>query len=348
MVLIPSTNVIVDNFREKPRGEYVYFLTHMHSDHFAGLSNTWNQGPIYCSYPTTLLLQAKFPKLHCVYPLELQATQWIEQAHLSVTLIEANHCPGAVMLLFSGQFGNVLHTGDFRFYPGLLSTPALTRSEGVCIRIDHLFIDNTFCSPKYSFPSQDELTSEIFKIIENTECDEAWLVMTDFGKIKLLKRLAKRFSTCIVVNEELLNKIDVLGLNEGEITSEEDGGWIKVVSKETARAISSEKGPVLLLKLSGWNSVTQRVNALYYKIPYTNHSSYPELQEFITWVHPLRLTFLSPFSHKPSGNFEIVEKVYENYTGVAPSVMLKRKAPQPAPGSIVKAKRLRTIGARIK
>lgn len=44
---------------------------------------------------------------------------------VTVTLIDAYHCPGAVMFLFKGKMGTVLHTGDFRFNPGMLQNEIL-------------------------------------------------------------------------------------------------------------------------------------------------------------------------------------------------------------------------------
>ncbi len=34
---------------------------------------------------------------------------------ITVTAIDANHCPGAIMFLFEGYFGRILYTGDFRY-----------------------------------------------------------------------------------------------------------------------------------------------------------------------------------------------------------------------------------------
>lgn len=34
---------------------------------------------------------------------------------IEVTFLDANHCPGSVMILFKGHMGTILHTGDMRF-----------------------------------------------------------------------------------------------------------------------------------------------------------------------------------------------------------------------------------------
>ena len=59
------------------------------------------------------------------------------------------HMQGAVMFLFEGPFGRILHTGDFRweadFLADMLQHPALT-----CAAIDTLFLDNTYAHPRHA------------------------------------------------------------------------------------------------------------------------------------------------------------------------------------------------------
>jgi phosphoribosyl 1,2-cyclic phosphodiesterase len=73
MVLIEYTNIVVDDFSEakqRPFSHFIHFLTHMHTDHFNGLTDSWNLGVIYCSRITADLLTHKFPKLSSiVHPL---------------------------------------------------------------------------------------------------------------------------------------------------------------------------------------------------------------------------------------------------------------------------------------
>jgi mRNA degradation ribonuclease J1/J2 len=63
MVLLPFTNIIVDEFSHCKKNKsikYVHFLTHMHSDHFVGMSEGWNHGRIYCTQISANLLLHKF------------------------------------------------------------------------------------------------------------------------------------------------------------------------------------------------------------------------------------------------------------------------------------------------
>lgn len=76
--------------------------------------------------------------------------------------MDANHCAGAVMILFDGYFGRTLYTGDFRFnkdiffkykflYPPQYGDPF---NGGGSIPIEVLHLDNTFLSEKFNFPPQ--------------------------------------------------------------------------------------------------------------------------------------------------------------------------------------------------
>ncbi|KAJ7474010.1 beta-lactamase-like protein, partial [Mycena latifolia] len=58
-------------------------------------------------------------------PLPLNTPTEIELSNdesVTITLFDANHCPGAVMFLIEGAQGAVLHTGDFRAEPWFLES----------------------------------------------------------------------------------------------------------------------------------------------------------------------------------------------------------------------------------
>ncbi len=123
------------------------------ADHTEGLRPLWDLGPIYCSAVTKDLLLAKFglnPSLVTPLPLHepvLLPLDETGQETMTVTLFDANHCPGAVMFLFEGYFGRILYTGDFRFSPAMV---APLRN----LAIDLAYVDNTYCSPAATLPSR--------------------------------------------------------------------------------------------------------------------------------------------------------------------------------------------------
>ena len=107
----------------------VYLLSHMHTDHTAGLfdgdsgkaKREWSRragSKIVCSAQTKALLVASGVSACRIeaLPLNQPCAVSVEGGRSGpcVTLIDANHCPGSVMFLI--QWGNIhnLHTGDCR------------------------------------------------------------------------------------------------------------------------------------------------------------------------------------------------------------------------------------------
>ena len=102
----------------------------MHQDHLRGLrEDTFendNNGRIYCTEITKILLVKRFPRLESkVKVLEFDSVEVVEvvsnkkntkeeDLRFNVYCLDAGHCPGSAMFVFEGTFGKVLHTGDFR------------------------------------------------------------------------------------------------------------------------------------------------------------------------------------------------------------------------------------------
>jgi DNA cross-link repair 1A protein len=156
---VPNTRFAVDAFSYGSIPEIsTYFLTHFHSDHYYGLKKSFKH-IIYCSPITARLVRHHFRNgLFTIKELNLNETQVIDG--IEVTFIDANHCPGAVMIVFVLPNGlRYLHTGDFRASLPMHSSQYLISSP-----IDLIFLDTTYCDPKYDFPPQKQTLDLIVSI----------------------------------------------------------------------------------------------------------------------------------------------------------------------------------------
>lgn len=163
----------IDYFRMNPSlpAPLACFLSHIHSDHLQGLESL--KAPfVYCSAATRRLLLRleKYPHrmnfikgvlesrkqhyrhlklvlkavpLECPTEIELGPLEKIR-----VTLLDANHCPGAVMFLIEGTSKAILYTGDIRSEPwwvnSLVRNPVLLPYTTGLKQLDRMYLDTTF------------------------------------------------------------------------------------------------------------------------------------------------------------------------------------------------------------
>ncbi len=98
---LAGTDILVDGFQwslSQPQARS-FFLSHHHSDHTVGLYSKWDIGLIYCSEITARLLIEQ-DRLN---PAVVRAVPLHQRVYIDgvfVTLIDANHCPGAVVFVF--------------------------------------------------------------------------------------------------------------------------------------------------------------------------------------------------------------------------------------------------------
>ncbi|KAM6929122.1 5' exonuclease Apollo isoform 2-T2 [Lycodopsis pacificus] len=307
--VIPNTPLAVDFWHvRKCPGTWLFFLSHMHSDHTVGLSSTWSNRPIYCSPTTAALLRLKLQvKEQWIHPLELDEPYLfplddIGKERLAVTLMDANHCPGAVMFLFEGYFGSILYTGDFRYTPSMLREPCLRTNT----TIDVLYLDNTNCDPNRTLPSRQRATQQIKEIIRRHPNHNVVIGLYGLGKESLLLELAMEFKTWIEVSFERMETLKALELPD-VFTTDPGAGRIRAVQQSEICSATlnqwNKEQPTLAIIPTSRPLVSFHPNI--HVVPYSDHSSYQELEDFVSALKP---TSLVPIvgNHVPGSFFALL------------------------------------------
>ncbi|XP_007462539.1 PREDICTED: 5' exonuclease Apollo [Lipotes vexillifer] len=291
-VLIPQTPIAVDFWSLRRAGSArLFFLSHMHSDHTVGLSSTWTR-PLYCSPVTAYLLHRhRQVSKQWIRALEVGESHVLPldevgRETMTVTLIDANHCPGSVMFLFEGYFGTILYTGDFRYTPSMLKEPALRLGK----QIHTLYLDNTNCNPALVLPSQEEAARQIVELIRKHPQHNIKIGLYSLGKESLLEQLALEFQTWVVLSPRRLELVQLLGLAD-VFTVEEKAGRIHAVDHmeicHSAMLRWNQTHPTIAILPT--SRKIYRSHPDIHIIPYSDHSSYPELRAFVEALRPCQV-----------------------------------------------------------
>lgn len=306
---IPGTGFAVDAFQYGVvEGVTAYFLTHFHSDHYGGLKKD-SAVPIYCNKVTSNLVKSKLKVDEQYIHVLPMNTECIVQG-VKVTLLDANHCPGAVMLLFVLPDGQtVLHTGDFRADPSMERYPEL---QG--LRIQTLYLDTTYCSPEYTFPTQQEVvTFAVNTAFERVTLNPRTLVVCgtySVGKEKVFLAVSEVLSSKVCLSKDKYNTMCCLESEDigQRITTNWQSAQVHVLPmmqinfknlQTHLKKFSKKYDQLVAFKPTGW-TFNQTVgvddilpqtqgNISIYGIPYSEHSSFLELKRFVQWLRPKKI-----------------------------------------------------------
>lgn len=211
---------------------------------------------------------------------------------MTVTLIDANHCAGAVMFLFQGYFGCVLYTGDFRYFDGMLDIHPFNDN----IVINTLYLDNTFCDPRCEFPSKAKAKEKILEIIRNNPGKDVLFGLDMLGKEELLRDVAIDQGFPVLVDAFRLKTADMHGCRE-YFTSNREETFIRVerksmINKSSISFLNKTVGPTIGIIPSALYQNRNKPFANFdsiFVVPYSDHSSFSELKHFVGKLKPQRI-----------------------------------------------------------
>ncbi|KAE8284048.1 DNA cross-link repair 1A protein SNM1-like protein A [Larimichthys crocea] len=307
---IPGTKFVVDAFQYgEIEGITAYFLTHFHSDHYGGLTKN-STVPIYCNRITGNLVKSKL-KVAEQYVHILPMNTQVTVEGVRVILLDANHCPGSAMLLFSLPDGQtVLHTGDFRADPSMETYPELLRC-----RVQTLYLDTTYCSPEYTFPRQQEVinfaASTAFELVTLNPRTLVVCGSYSVGKEKVFLALAEVLGSKVCLSRDKYNTMCCLESEQvrQRITTDWKAAQVHVLPmmqlsfkklQDYLARFSRQYDQLVAFKPTGW-TFSQQVDSVediqpeisgnisIYGVPYSEHSSFLEMKRFVQWLKPLKI-----------------------------------------------------------
>ncbi|CAK0744358.1 hypothetical protein CVIRNUC_001541 [Coccomyxa viridis] len=311
---VDGTSFLVDCFGKQAQMLKCrsWFLTHFHSDHYKGLRGSFKAGHIYCTQITADLAHSRLKVPQERFKIvELRKAVLVEG--VTVTYFDANHCPGAAMILFEVPGHRpVLHTGDFRYHVGMQQEEALQRVRGRAT----LVLDTTYCSPQYLFPPQLQVLQFVLEAVRAEAFNPATLFLFGsytIGKERLFLEVARILKRKVYVSAAKRKVMEALNLPQeykALLTTDDKAALLHAVPlwrvslKHMARVLKHYRGrynTIVGFQPTGWSMQKDRGRAaargrrrqkgtlIVYQVPYSEHSSFSEMQQFVRFMQPQRL-----------------------------------------------------------
>uniref|UniRef100_A0A5F9D3X8 DNA cross-link repair 1A n=1 Tax=Oryctolagus cuniculus TaxID=9986 RepID=A0A5F9D3X8_RABIT len=259
---IPGTGFTVDAFQYGMiEGCSAYFLTHFHSDHYAGLSKN-STFPVYCTEITGNLLK------------------------------------------------NKLHVQEQYIHTLPMDTECVVNGVKVV-----LLDANQYCSPEYTFPSQQEVIQfAINTAFEAVTLNPRALVVCgtySIGKEKVFLAIADVLGSKVGMSQEKYKTLRCLNIPEinSLITTDMCNSLVHLLPmmqinfkglQSHLKKFGGKYDEILAFRPTGWTHSDKlttmadvipqtKGNISIYGIPYSEHSSFLEMKRFVQWLKPQKI-----------------------------------------------------------
>ncbi|EFJ43722.1 hypothetical protein VOLCADRAFT_96136 [Volvox carteri f. nagariensis] len=250
---LPGTRILVDFFGPSSKSitaavSPFRILTHFHADHYKapkekprlhnvqhsairteitvfrkpsphripylkGLTRSFAGGTVLAS-PVTARLVSERLKLPAARLRTLPMDTPVEVDGVCLTLVDANHCPGAAMVVAQppGGWPPVLHTGDCRLGDHMRNHPAMQLLVG---RRCTLVLDTTYCDPQYEFPPQRAVLDAVLEAVKAESFNKRALFVFGtytIGKERLFLEVAAAMGQKVYCSKEKAATLAACGL----------------------------------------------------------------------------------------------------------------------------------------
>ncbi len=275
-------------------------ITHAHSDHLLGLSDSIRFSSVIIATPLTSELIIELSRLSSTLKylykrkvLPLEYNRCIEINGEYITLVPANHIYGSAQVLVEIEDENIRlgYTGDFK----LKGTPIMKD-------LDVLVIESTYGKPEYRRPFKDEVEQLLVDtVIDGFNGGGPVTIYGYYGKLQEAMRILREHG----VYEPFLMTPKMYRITKiVEKYGYRIGEYYNIYSREGKAILSSTSRYILFqhmskasqrnlrrglnIVLSGWefNAPIRRIDSNTWLIALSDHADYDELLKYVEQAQP--------------------------------------------------------------
>eukprot|EP00198_Chlamydomonas_reinhardtii_P005761 XP_001695097.1 predicted protein [Chlamydomonas reinhardtii] len=257
-------------------------LTHFHADHYKGLTKSFSGGVVLAS-PVTARLVAERLRLPAARLRTLPMDTPVTVDGVTLTLVDANHCPGAAMFIAEvlppppptqqmQQQQQAGAAGHVKQHPAL---------QALVGRRCTLVLDTTYADPAYVFPPQQDVLDAVLTAVRAEAFN---------------KRVGDRAGVGAEARDAGCRLCAVYCSKEKAATLSACGLAPRYSSLITTNHLEANIHAVPLFKvtLDGLAAILSQYRGRYsavigFSVPYSEHSSFSELRSFVRWLQPGRI-----------------------------------------------------------